>query len=93
MDRLKSVGVLALAVVTCPCHLPILLALLGGTTIGAVLAANLLPVFVLLGVVFVAVLAVGLRGLEAGSGRACAPQEREDQADGGHSSASRPAQA
>ena len=65
MDRLKSVGVLALAVVACPCHLPILLALLGGTTIGAALAANLLPVFVLLGVVFVCALMFGLRALDA----------------------------
>jgi len=75
LDRLKGAGMLGLAAVACPCHLPILLALLGGTTIGAVLMANVLPVFVLLGVVFVGALALGLRGLESGSGRACAPQE------------------
>jgi mercuric ion transport protein len=75
MDRLKGVSMLSLAAVACPCHLPILLALLGGTTIGAVLAANVLPLFVLLGVVFVGALALGLRLLESGSGRACAPQE------------------
>ena len=75
MDRLKGVAMLGLAAVACPCHLPILLALLGGTTIGAVLTANLLPVFVVLGVVFVGALARRLRVLESGSGRACAPQE------------------
>ena len=75
MDRLKGVGMLTLVAVACPCHLPIALAMLGGTTIGALLAANLLPVFVLLGVIFAGALAVGLRVLESGSGRACAPQE------------------
>ena len=75
MDRLKGVGMLALAAVACPCHLPILLALLGGTTTGAILTANLLPVFVVLGVIFVGALALGLRVLESGSRRACAPQE------------------
>ena len=75
MDRLKGVGMLGLAAVACPCHLPILLALLGGTTIGAVLTANVLPVFVVLGVVFVGALALGLRAFEAESGRAYAPQE------------------
>jgi hypothetical protein len=75
LDRLKGVGMLGLAAVACPCNLPILLALLGRTTIGAVLTANVLPVCVLLGVVFVGALALGLWGLESGSGRACAPQE------------------
>ena len=55
--------------------MPILLALLGGTTIGAVLTANVLPVFVVLGVVFVGTLALGLRASEAESGGACAPLE------------------
>jgi len=75
LDRLKGVGMLALAAVACPCHVPILLALLGGTSIGAVLTTSVLPVFVLLGVIFAGALAVGLRVLESGSGRACAPQE------------------
>jgi hypothetical protein len=74
LDRLKGVGMLTLAAVTCPCHLPILLALMGGTTIGALLAANLLPVVVLLWVVFAGALA-GLGALESGPGRAYAPQE------------------
>jgi mercuric ion transport protein len=72
MDRLKGFGSLTLAAVACPCHLPLLIGVLGGTTIGAVLAANFLTAFVLLGAVFVGAVAVGLRALEAGSGRACA---------------------
>jgi mercuric ion transport protein len=75
MDWLKGLGMLALAAVACPCHLPILLALLGGTTIGAVLTANLLPVFVVLGVIFVGALALGLLMLESGPAGACCPQE------------------
>ena len=72
MARLKGFGILTLAAVACPCHLLLLLGLLGGTTIGAVLAAKFLTAFVLLGAVFVGALAVGLRALESGSGRACA---------------------
>ena len=75
IDRLKGVGLLTLAVVACPCHLPILLAVLGGTTIGAILAANVLPLVVVFGAVFVGALTVGLRALETGSGRTCARQE------------------
>ena len=73
MDRLKGVGMLTLAVVACPCHLPILRAILGGTTIGAVLTANVLLVFVVVGALFVGVLTMGLRALETESARACAP--------------------
>ena len=72
MARLKGFGFLTLAAVACPCHLLLLLGLLGGTTAGAVLAANFLTAFVLLGAVFIGAVAVGLRPLEAGSGRACA---------------------
>jgi mercuric ion transport protein len=75
MDRLKGAGILTLEVVGCPCHLPILLAVLGGTTIGALLAANVLPLVVVFGAVFVGALTVGLRALETGSGRTCAPNE------------------
>jgi mercuric ion transport protein len=72
MARLKGFGILTVAALACPCHLPLLLGVLGGTAIGAALAANFLTAFVLLGAVFVVALAVGLRALESGSGRACA---------------------
>ncbi len=75
MDRLKGAGLLTLAVVACSCHLPILLAVLGGTTIGAILAVNVLPLVLVLGVIFVGALTVGLRALETRSGRTCARQE------------------
>jgi mercuric ion transport protein len=75
MDRLKGGGILTLAVVACPCHLPILLAVLGGTTLGTILAANVLPLVVVLSAVFVGALTVGLRTFETGSGLTCAPHE------------------
>lgn len=40
MPRLRSVFAGILAAVTCPCHVPILLALLAGTSLGGVLAAH-----------------------------------------------------
>ena len=43
----------AIAVLTCPCHLPILLVLLSGTAAGAFLAENLVLAAVLLLAVFV----------------------------------------
>jgi mercuric ion transport protein len=73
MDRLKGFGLLALAALACPCHLPLLLGVLDGTSIGAVLAANVRGcAFVLLTGVFVGAVAIGLRALEVGSDRACA---------------------
>jgi mercuric ion transport protein len=42
----------AIAVLTCPCHLPILIVLLSGTAAGALLAQNLFLTVVLLLAVF-----------------------------------------
>ena len=75
MDGLEAAGLLNLAVVACPCHLLILLAVSGGTTTGAILAANVLPLIAVLGAVFVSALTVGLRALETGSGPSCARLE------------------
>lgn len=44
----------AIAVVTCPCHLPILLVLLGGTAAGALLSQHLVWVLLGLTLLFVA---------------------------------------
>ena len=71
MYAVKGFGFLTLAVLACPCHLVLVLGVLGGTTIGA-LAANFVPAFVLLDAVLVGAVGVGLRALESGSGRACA---------------------
>ena len=43
----------ALAVATCPCHLPLLLVLLGGTAFGAALSEHTAVVLVALTVLFV----------------------------------------
>ena len=53
----------------CPCHLPLTMAVLaavfGGTAFGALLAANTVTVGVVLGLVYVAGVAVGFRHLRA----------------------------
>lgn len=52
MRALKSGFLAALAVVTCPCHLPLLLVLMAGTSAGAWLARYQGPVFGVMVVVF-----------------------------------------
>ena len=49
------------AALTCPCHLPILLALTAGTVIGAVLSRHLLLTALLLTMYFVGALYFGLK--------------------------------
>lgn len=63
--RAKVKGYLALgaAVLFCPCHLPLLLLLLAGTTAGALVGEHLLVGFVLAGLAFAAALWYGLRQL------------------------------
>jgi hypothetical protein len=66
---------LTLAAVACPCDLQILLELMAGTSIGAVLAVNLLPAALLLSVI--GTLARGLPVLEKGCGLASTPREAQ----------------
>jgi mercuric ion transport protein len=54
---------LGLAVVTCPCHLPILLALLAGTGLAGVLSQHVALVFGGLALTFAVSLLLGLRAL------------------------------
>ncbi|MBI2322420.1 MAG: hypothetical protein HYU88_10145 [Chloroflexi bacterium] len=63
--RAKLRGYLALgaAVLFCPCHLPLLLLLLAGTTAGALVGEHLLVAVVLAGAAFAAALWYGLRQL------------------------------
>ena len=49
------------AALTCPCHLPIVLALTAGTAVGSFLSANAVPVFIALLAYFLLALALGLR--------------------------------
>ena len=52
---------LAIAAVTCPCHVPIYVAILGGTAAGALLQENLLLFILALTVIFFLALRKGLR--------------------------------
>ncbi len=51
----------ALAIATCPCHLPLLLVLLGGTAVGAGLSEHMAAVFAALTVLFVLSAGAALR--------------------------------
>jgi len=66
---LKGYLLLGLAVVTCPCHLPILLVVLAGTGLAAALREYIGIAVLVLTVVFVASVFLGLRALKgAGQG-------------------------
>jgi mercuric ion transport protein len=57
----KRVLSLGLAIVTCPCHVPILLGILAGTALGAWLRQYLLVAFLAMSGVFVLTLYYGLK--------------------------------
>lgn len=61
---LKGYLLLGLAFITCPCHLPLLLAVLAGTGLAGVLSRHFGVAFLLLTVIFVASLFLGLRALK-----------------------------
>jgi mercuric ion transport protein len=52
---------LAIAAITCPCHVPIYLAIFGGTAVGALLQENLLLFILALTGIFVVTLRRGLQ--------------------------------
>lgn len=58
----------AIAVLTCPCHLPILLVLLSGTAAGAFLNEHLASALALMSVVFLPSLGLAIKRLDV-SGR------------------------
>lgn len=58
MRRWKSGLLVALAVITCPSHVPIVLTLLAGTTVGGILAAHAGLLIAAMALIFVGVLAV-----------------------------------
>lgn len=62
---LKGYLLLGLAVLTCPCHLPILLAVLAGTGLAGALSQYVGVAVLALTVIFVASLVLGLRALRA----------------------------
>jgi mercuric ion transport protein len=57
---------LTIAALTCPCHVPIYLAIFGGTALGALLQENLLVVILSLSGIFLVAL---LRGVKLFKGR------------------------
>lgn len=59
----KGYLLLGLALLTCPCHLPILLALLAGTGLAGVVGQHFALAFGALAVVFVGSVLLGLRAL------------------------------
>lgn len=66
---MKRWALVALAALTCPCHLPIVLALLGSTAIGGALVAHQLWLFVAMSLIFtgaIAGLLLGRREAKAG---------------------------
>ncbi len=72
---LKGYLLFGLAFVTCPCHLPILLAILAGTGLAGALSQYLGLVFLALTVVFVASLFLGFRFLREAERRPPALRE------------------
>ncbi len=58
---LKGYVNLAIAGLTCPCHLPIILAVLGGTAFGAFLRNNILLLILTLTAIFLFTLFKGLK--------------------------------
>jgi len=57
----KAYLLLGLAVITCPCHLPLLLAVLAGTALAGALSQYLAVAFVALTGIFVVSLLYGLK--------------------------------
>lgn len=66
--RIRGYLLAGVAVLTCPCHVPILILLLSGTAAGAWLADYMLPAVAILAIVFVLSLGAALRALRAGEG-------------------------
>jgi len=60
-QRLKGYINLAIAALTCPCHVPIYLAVLGGTALGVYLRDNILLIILGLTGVFLLTLTRGLK--------------------------------
>ncbi|MBI4610253.1 MAG: mercury resistance protein [Candidatus Rokubacteria bacterium] len=66
---LKGYVLLGLAVVTCPCHLPILLLVLAGTGLAGALSQYFGLAFLTLSVIFIVSLVFGLKALKGGEHR------------------------
>ncbi|MBI2902808.1 MAG: mercury resistance protein [Candidatus Methylomirabilis oxyfera] len=58
---IKGYSLLIMAALTCPCHLPVLLALTAGTVLGSALSRHLWLAGLLLTICFVGALYLGLK--------------------------------
>ncbi|MBI4589690.1 MAG: mercury resistance protein [Candidatus Rokubacteria bacterium] len=65
----KGYLLLGLAFITCPCHLPLLLAVLAGTGLAGALSQYFGLVFLVLSVIFVSSLIYGLKVLKGSEQR------------------------
>lgn len=61
LQKRKGYISLAIAALTCPCHLPIYLAIFGGTALGVFLRDNILLLIFGLAVIFLLTLTRGLK--------------------------------
>lgn len=77
MSKLKGYVLLGTALIACPCHLPITLALLAGTSLGGFIGANLGLVMIGLAGYFIVALFVGLRMLAGAEGRSSRSAKRD----------------
>lgn len=68
-EKLKGYLLLGTALVTCPCHLPIALVLLAGTSLGGFLSDNFWLVAIGLTGYFVLTLSLGMRLLKTAEGQ------------------------
>lgn len=81
-SRWKGYLLLGAAALTCPCHLPILILLLGGTALAGALQGHFALVFLVLMIVFSLALFAGLKALEkTGAASATNPRALDGVAD------------
>lgn len=66
---LKAYLLLGLAVITCPCHLLLLLAILAGTALAGALTEHVGLLFVALSAIFIPSLWLGLKALKSNTQR------------------------
>ncbi len=69
---LKGYVLLGSALIACPCHLPLIAALLAGTAVGGLITAHLGLVFAALAAYFVLALVLGVRWVASASESAAA---------------------
>ncbi|MBI4317188.1 MAG: hypothetical protein HY675_01755 [Chloroflexi bacterium] len=76
MSKLKGYVLLGTALIACPCHLPITLALLAGTSLGGFLSDNQALVIIGLSGYFILALFLSFRILAPSEARATGPTDR-----------------